>query len=355
MKSEDKLQLTVRVQQVLAELIDIPLEQIRAGVDIQPLSECRPDTVVGWGPYVFMVVIKTNSSPGNIALAVMQVQKCAASGGKNNVPVIAVPYMTFSGRQICEQAGVGWFDFSGNGSISARGLRVRVEGRPDCFKQAGRPANLFAPKSSRLVRWLLTHPGRTWSQREISKQTGIDEGQLSRLVARLEEQQYTIRDSGGSVGVRDPDVLLDAWRESYSFARHHLMKGYIPARSSEALLRDLAKKLVAMDVQHAATGLAGAWLCDGFAGFRLVTFYVRNAVPESSLADLGWRGEERGANVWLAVPDDEGVFQGAGRRDDVWCAHPVQIYVDLKAHPERSSEAAAHLRAGALKWGDDDR
>ena len=135
-----------------------------ARASISAIVECRPIRLLAEG-HTLHGCNQNEFVTRNIALAVMQVQKCAASGGKNNVPVIAVPYMTFSGRQICEQAGVGWFDFSGNGSISARGLRVRVEGRPDCFKQAGRPANLFAPKSSRLVRWLLTHPGRTWTQR----------------------------------------------------------------------------------------------------------------------------------------------------------------------------------------------
>lgn len=336
-------------------MIGVPVEQLHTDVDIQPSSECRPEAVLGWGPYIFVVEMKPNSSPGNIALGVRQVQKCARSGGKNAVPVIAVPHMTGSGRQICEEAGVGWLDLSGNGLISAPGLRVRVDGRPDRFRQVGRPANLFAPKSSRVVRWLLTHPGRYWTQRDLSRQTGLDEGHLSRLVARLEEQQYVIRDSDGALGVRDPDVLLDAWRESYSFNRHHLVKGHIPARSPENLLHDITGKLAAMNVQHAATGLAGAWLVDGFAGFRLVTVYVRHPVPDDSLADLGWRAEERGANVWLVVPDDEGVFQGANQRDGVWCVHPVQVYLDLKAHPERAPEAAEHLRAVALKWGDDDR
>ncbi len=336
-------------------MIGVPMEQVRTGIDIQPLSECRPDVILGWGPHVFMVVMKPLSSPGNIALAVGQVQKCARSGGKNVVPVIAVPHMTGSGRQVCEEAGAGWLDLSGNGLISAPGLRVRVEGRPDRSRQVGRPANLFAPKSSRVVRWLLTHPGRYWTQRDLSRQTGVDEGHLSRLVARLEEQQYVIRDQDGALGARDPDVLLDAWRESYSFNRHLLVKGYVPARSPETLLHDIAGKLAALDVQHAATGLAGAWLVDGFAGFRLVTVYVRHPVPDDLLADLGWRAGERGANVWLVVPDDEGVFQGADQRDSVWCAHPVQIYLDLKAHPERAPEAAQHLRAAALNWGGDDR
>jgi len=30
--------------------------------------------------------------------------------------------------------------------------------------------------------------------------------------------------------------------------------------------------------------------------------------------------------------------------------HPVQAYVDLLAHPERATEAAAELRTRLLKW-----
>ena len=127
------------------------------------------------------------------------------------------------------------------------------------------------------------------------------------------------------------------------------MKGYIP-RSPEALLRDLENWWLWM------FSTRQPWPGPGFVTDSPASGLM--LCPEcgsESSGDLGWRGEERGANVWLAVPDDEGVFQGADRRDDVWCAHPVQIYLDLKAHPERSSEAAAHLRAGVLKWGDDDR
>ena len=64
----------------------------------------------------------------------------------------------------------------------------------------------------------------------------------------------------------------------------------------------------------------------------------------SVINSLGFRDEERGENVWLVVPNDEGVFFGAEERDGIRCAHPVQVYVDLKGHPERSAEAAMELR-----------
>lgn len=64
--------------------------------------------------------------------------------------------------------------------------------------------------------------------------------------------------------------------------------------------------------------------------------------------DLGFREEARGANTWLVVPNDEGVFDGMEAIADIPCVHPVQVYVDLKDHPERASEAAVELKKRLL-------
>jgi hypothetical protein len=87
-----------------------------------------------------------------------------------------------------------------------------------------------------------------------------------------------------------------------------------------------------------------------FAGFRLVTFYLREQPPAALLDELSFREEERGANVWLVVPNDEGVFHGSSEREGIRCVHPVQVYLDLGAHPERASEAATELREQYVSW-----
>jgi hypothetical protein len=66
---------------------------------------------------------------------------------------------------------------------------------------------------------------------------------------------------------------------------------------------------------------------------------------------LGFREEPRGANLWLVFPNDAGVFQEAKEVDRIRVAHPVQVYLDLLAHPERAKEAAGQLRKDLLKWG----
>jgi Transcriptional regulator, AbiEi antitoxin, Type IV TA system len=101
---------------------------------------------------------------------------------------------------------------------------------------------------------------------------------------------------------------------------------------------------------YAATGLAAAWLWNHFAALRIVTLYLAQEPSPELLARLSFREEARGANVWLVVPDDPGVFQGSAAREGIRCVHPVQAYLDLHAHPERAEEAAATLRARELSW-----
>ena len=342
--------LVASVPGALAEILGVPREEIVPMVDDGLRQGNAPDLVVQWGRHTFVLEFKLSGATGPVAFAVEQVRKSVRALGLDAVPVVAVPFMGDVGRRLCEDAGVGWLDLSGNGAIVAKGLRVRVEGRPNRHRRPGRPADVFAPKSSRLVRWLLTHPEKRWTQRAIAQATAMDEGHLSRLVARLEEKQLLVRDDAGAIRGRDPNLLLDAWREAYSFEKHHLMKGHVPARTTDALLRELDSRLSRFGVKHAATGLSAAWLISHFAGFRTVTMYLDHANPDELLGDLGWRQEERGANVWLAVPNDEGVFQGSSEFDGVQCVHPVQVYLDLKGHPERAPEAAERLRADVLTW-----
>jgi hypothetical protein len=159
-----------------------------------------------------------------------------------------------------------------------------------------------------------------------------------------------IRDDTGAVKPRDPSLMLDAWREEYDFEKHRILRGHVAARSGDALLRVVAQNLSEYGVDHAASGLGAAWLITRFAGFRLVTFYLREQPSAALLDGLSFREGARGANVWLVVPNDEGVFHGAAEQEGVRCVHPIQIYVDLGAHPERATEAATELRERCVGW-----
>jgi len=200
------------------------------------------------------------------------------------------------------------------------------------------------------VRALLLEAGSAFSQRELARKTGLDEGFTSRVVRKLEADQMVERSSDGTVRLVDPAAVLEAWREEYDFSKHRIVSGHVTARSGDELLAAVGAALRAKKLDYAATGLAGAWLLTEFANFRLTTILVPEEPPAPLLRAIGFRREERGANLWFTIPNDEGVFTGAADQGGVRCVHPVQAYLDLKAQPERSAEAAEELRKRILKW-----
>ena len=341
---EDRL--AAKVPETLASLLGID----PADLAIQRAGRAGIDFELSAGGRVFLVDFKRSTSAAAVAAAARRLRDEAVQRSLDMVPVLAVPYMGDVGRRVCQETGVSWIDLSGNASIVAPGLRVMVEGRPNLYRTRGRPANLFAPKSSRLTRWLLMHPEESFTQRQIARATGMTEGFVSRIASGLEEQGYLARDEGRGVRAKDPGLLLDAWQEGYRFSEHTVHRGHVAARSGDALTRVVCDVLSEQRVEHAVTGLAAAWMYTQFAAFRVATVYVPVDPPIAVLERLGYRDDPRGANLWLVVPNDAGVFQGAAKKNGVQCVHAVQAYVDLKDHPERAAEAAAQLRTEVLHW-----
>src|SRR5688572_12660863 len=124
-------------------------------------------------------------------------------------------------------------------------------------------------------------------------------GFVSRVVRRLEQLGLIERNESRAVRARDPRLLLEAWAEHYDFERHHVVRGHVAARSGDELLSRLSSACTNAGIEHAATGLAGAWLLTHFAAFRTVTCYVAELPGANLLESLGFQEEEHGANLWL--------------------------------------------------------
>jgi hypothetical protein len=272
---------------------------------------------------------------------------------RQSVPLLVVPYMGDAGRELCRAAGIAWLDLSGNAEIETPSLRIRILGKPNKYKRSGQPQSLFAPRSARAARVFLLDAGRVWMQTEIARVTGLSAGYLSRLLPRYEAAGFIQSEPVGRslrYRVTNPDALLDAWYADYDFGHHTILRGHLASRGGPELLRELASALTCKEVEYAATGLAGAWMWEPFAAFRMVTLYLSAWPDKDLLARIGFHEGTRGSNTWLVVPDDAGVFTGAVERDGIHCVSPVQAYLDLKGQPERAEEAAAELRRVHLAW-----
>ena len=351
MRTPNKYEGVKQATDRLAEIFGVgPVPDTAAGARFR--TGGRWDAVLDVGPYCFWLEYKSSGSLGQVAVAVHQLTEGTDDSSGGPTPLLVVPYMGEAARAHCNQAGVAWLDLSGNARIVIpdQGLFVQHLGCPNQFRRPGRPENAFGPKGSRLTRHLLMNPEEPVSQRILASITGLNEGHLSRLVGKLVESGLVERGAEG-IRVTDFDLLLDAWQEEYRFDRHRVIPGHIAAVSGDGLTRALAGALTELETPYAMTGLPAAWLWTQHAAFRLSTVYLSEVPSAALLMELGFREEPRGANTWLVVPNDDGVFHGAGQVAGIRCVHPIQAYLDLKDHPERASEAAEVVRSRLLLRG----
>lgn len=338
------------VDQIVEILESLVGERLSASQVCREPGVGAADATVEIGVFTFLIEWKGQGTVASVVGAVEQLQRYSKGYTSGAIPLVAVPYMGPSGQRRCEDAGIAWIDLSGNAAISAPGLRIHIQGRPNLFKNRGRPSSAFAPKSSRVARWLLIHPKKEMNQREIASATDMSEGFTSKTISRLIDDGLVARTASGKIKVRDPGLLLDAWAEKYRFDRHRIIQGHIPSRTSEALVADLSEHFRAEAIGYAATGLSAAWQLTHFVAYRIVSVYLDHDLPLSRIEELGFREDDRGANTWFVIPNDRGVFQGSSIQDGVRCVHPVQVYLDLLGHPERASDAADRVRSDYFKW-----
>lgn len=333
-----------RLPELLSDLLDEPVVQLeRAEAVAGPRADllARDDQGRRW-----LIEIKSSSRPGQVERAAQQLDSL---GDADAIPVLVVPFMSNAGAEAADRARLNWIDLSGNAHIRAENLRVWVQGRPNQFRSAGRPSSPFAPKSARVSRVLLLDPSRWWRQKDLVEATGLDDGSVSRIVGRL-DQEMLVERRDRALRPRNPDLLLDAWADDYRFDRHDILAGHLSGSGVE-VARHLADRLTGLNVHHAFTGLPAAWAMDQFARFRLCTIYVADD-PREIADHLAIRQDPKGANVQLVGPDDLGVFAGEHDRDGLHCVSAVQVYLDLLHLPERAEEAAQHLRARQPRWDD---
>ncbi len=282
--------------------------------------------------------------------AIPRLKNEAGELGSKVIPVLVVPYMGPSGQEICTRLKANWMDLAGNAQIMTEGVTIIVRGSPNKPSRRSGLGDLASPKGSRMVRRLLLEPDWRPTQRQLALRVDVTEAYASQFIGRMVRDGAVSKDDEGHIRVLDRNALLETWRDAYRVEKHTVLRGYMFSRSGVELMRQLSEKLRKMGVRHAMTGLAGAWLYDQFAAFRVLSLYVEKMPNEAVLHNIGFKADDKAANVWLIEPNDPGVFDGENVVDGIPVVHPLQVYLDLKGHAERAEEAAQHLRDNQFSW-----
>lgn len=103
------------------------------------------------------------------------------------VPLICTPYISPRVAEMCREQNVGYLDSVGNCRIAAPGLFVHIEGRPN-RSTVSKAVDPFSKKSSRVVRTLLTDPGKGWQVQQLAQQADVSLGLVSKVKTALLEE-----------------------------------------------------------------------------------------------------------------------------------------------------------------------
>ena len=202
--------------------------------------------------------------------------------------------------------------------------------------------NIFSPKASRILRALLIEPFKGWTVEDLSNKTNVSLGFTHATVISLIEQGHLNRDDRYKLIVSDPARLLRRWAAFNNYASMNTFLNYHTFERDVDIFVLRMKELGS--IEYALTGLAGANLVAPYVRPTNIHFYIKERDEAVDIANrLDLRPTEKGGNVSMVLPCDEGVFYGLTKVSEVNVVSKVQLYVDLFNYPARGEEAAGAL------------
>jgi len=207
--------------------------------------------------------------------------------------------------------------------------------------------NIFASKSSRILRVMLVNLGRDWDERQLAHEANVSNGLVHYVCETLIELGSVARDGRNRIVLVDPMRLLRRWAAYHQYDRANKFLDYF---SFEKEIDQFVSKAAHLDLKYALSGLAAAWLVAPYVRPVDVHLYIPSEDLAPKFAEkLKLNPTPSGGNVKFVVPYDEGVFYGMREVRGVKTVSNVQLYVDLFNFPARGEEAASQILEVMLK------
>jgi len=318
-----------------------------------------PDLVVevqGHGDEWVPIAIEVCANPRRAPVREAAERAKSVAKRLDAIPAVGLPRVGPGLKRLLRELGVGYVSLDGQIYLKGPGLLIDREVPGSRHKLPwGQSSNLFADKSSLLLRYLFNRPSVSLGVVELSDELGISPGLVSRLASRLRSDGYLVEENG-LTRLSDREALLDDWQDFYRrrARRQKEQRSYLHARDSAAVMQQLA--VVAGEQNLPLWGLsfqAGASLVAPYAFFSEVHVLLDpmswdRAVP-TFCGRLGLEPVRREANVVLVQPYYKHSWHyGLREIDGLPVVSDLQLFLDLSVYPRRGAEQASRIREGLL-------
>jgi len=266
-------------------------------------------------------------------------------------PMAVAVYIAPQSARILRTNGFGYVDLSGNCHIALDNVLIEKEGKRNVRPSTRPLRSLFAPRATRVVRVLLTDPGRPWRLEELARAASVSLGHTHNVVKRLEELAWLERDDRQRFRLTKPADLLENWGESYTYRDNEIQSFVGPERVSRKFMADVARAAEAAGRRYAFTLHAGVSLVVAPNLRTPAVHCYLEGDPAPVVAALGLRpATETEGSLHLLTPYDAGVFHGTLEKGGLHVTSLPQLYVDLLHYERRGAEQAEHLRREAMGY-----
>jgi hypothetical protein len=267
----------------------------------------------------------------------------AAAGGRvDTVPLVVAPFLSARTRELLKQRQCNFADSTGNVwiSITRPALLIETAGVTKDPTWTDRPLRTLKGRAAGKAVRALCDFRPPYGVRDLAKRAGISAPTLSRVIDFLNREALLRKDERAVVQEIDWAGTIRRWVQDYAFSKSNRVATFLEPRG----LSDLRRKLSKAKWTYAATGSFAASLVAPVVAPRLAQLYVRDI--EAAADALEIKRAEAGANVMLAEPFDDVVYDRTARRDGLLCTALTQVAADLLTSPGRGPAEAEEL----LQW-----
>ncbi len=301
--------------------------------------------------------VKARITPQTALSVVEQVRSLPAE----MLRVVYAPVISPRVAELLDRSSIGCVDAAGNCRFRSRRHRLLIDRRgrraPPRLPQGA--ADPFSPKSSRIVRAVLSEPAKGWKVRELANHPDVkvSPGLVVKVKRTLVEESYAV-ERDGLLYLRDPVGLLENWTPNYPGPAEQVPMYFLG--ETETAEEAVARWCRAHDLNYALGGHSAAWRLAPEVRYSVAAVYVEQRGFSPDVLDKlskykGGKRVDTGANLLLWRPFDQSVLAG---RHSVGASalkvtSAIQTFLDLKKLTGRGEEAAAaiydRLLAGPLR------
>lgn len=334
------------IMSVLSDITFLELKDSKANVRINNKKiDFVLSSLISGKPAKFIIEVKSQGEPRLVRMATAQLKEYL-KGLKDSYGILVAPYLTDASRQICKDAGIGCVDLAGNAFLSFKNVFIDRSGRPNPFASTRLLKSVFSPKSSRILRVLLSDPSKRWYVERLSKEAGISIGLTSRVKQALLSEEW-IKEENKSFYLVKPEEVLNQWVNNYSYkknSRFSFYSGFSEDQIETAIKKECEKR----KYRYGLALFSGARKVAPFVKFMRFFSYIDGNIENITKA-LQLKKVETGSNVTLLQPYDEGVLYGLQNINGIKVVSDIQLYLDLMSYKGRGEEAAQAIFEQRIK------